>query len=377
MEAGKFDTGIADSQGTAVEAMSIDSFDIDRYAEYCAGLEKRCAEFQAAAEGCLVHRRFRVPQVFAGACRDMAVSLSLQLGALQKSMDFAMDVPNFLEPWYGIGAVPGAFGADYIWQGDAAPATPPLFKSVEGALACEPKEIADTPAGKHILDMIDFFLEKTRGRLPMSFSDVQSPLDVAAALVVSSEFYMAVLEDPDAVSELLDRIAVLSANFYQKQAAMIGPGLVFPGHGFASSRHFKTGPGLSDDNSIMLSPGNHKDVCSASMNRLGEPFGGFAFHSCGNWSKRAETIRSFPGIRMADAAFTPRTDPSPNPPGPFRDAFANTGLILNARMVGSGEEVLQTLSELWKPGMKLIVVSYCAGTEEQKRLYQGALDFFG
>ncbi|GHV82716.1 hypothetical protein AGMMS50212_00560 [Spirochaetia bacterium] len=371
MEASKFDTSIADSQGTFVEAIPIDSFDVDRYAEYCAALEKRCTAFQSAPDGCLVHRRFRVPQVFAGACRDMAVSLSLQLGALQKSMDFVMDVPNFLEPWYGIGAVPGAFGAEYIWHGDTAPATVPIFKNVEAALACEPKEIADTPAGKHILNMIDFFLEHTRGRLPMSFSDVQSPLDVAAALVVSSEFYMAVLEDPEAVSELLEIIAALSVNFYQKQAAMIGDSLVFPGHGFASSRSFNTGPGLSDDNSIMLSPENHKDVCSASMNRLGEPFGGFAFHSCGNWSKRAAVVRSFPGIRMADAAFTPRTDPSPNPPGPLRDAFANTGLILNARMVGGGEEVLQTLSELVQPGMKLILVSYCADKEEQKRLYEG------
>lgn len=55
----------------------------------------------------------------------------------------------------------------------------------------------------------------------------------------------------------------------------------------------------------------------------------------------------------------------------FRDAFANTGLILNARMVGGGEEVLQILSELGNPGMKLILVSYCADTEEQKRLYEG------
>jgi hypothetical protein len=366
METSKFDTSSSDSQGTIIEPMPIDSFDIGQYAEYCEELEKGCAAFQGASEGLLVYRRFRVPQVFAGSCRDMELSLSFQLAALKKSMDFPMDIPNFLEPWYGIGAVPGAYGAEYLWQGDAAPATMPLFRSVKEALSCDPKEIADTPVGRHTLDMVDFFLEKTGGKVPVSFSDIQSPLDAAAAMVDSTEFYSAVMEDPEDVMELLDRVAVLSVNFYKKQEAMI-PTPVFPGHGFSSSRHF-IGPGLSDDNSIMLSPEHHRDICGPSMSRFGENFGGYAFHSCGNWSKKAGTVRAFPNLRMADGAFTPMTDPSPNPPGPFRDAFAGSGIILNARMVAGVEETLQTLSELWKPGMKLILVSYCESPEEQKRL---------
>ena len=363
-----FDTSIADSQGTAVEPIPPASFDMEEYAAYCAGLEERCARFWAAGEGILVYRRFRAPQVFAGQCRDRELSLSLQLSALRQSMAFAADVPNFLEPWYGIGALPSAYGAEYLWNGDQAPATAPLFGSVEEALNHEPQEIAETPVGRHTLNMIEYFLEKTGGRLPMSPADVQSPLDAAAALVDTSEFYAAFLEDPELVEKLMERIAGLIVRFCEKQAHLIGGNLVFPGHGFSSSRSFR-GMGFSDDNSIMLSPEVHRTVCGPSMVRFGEAFGGFAFHSCGNWSAKTETVKGLPGLTMIDGAFTSRTDPSPNPPAPFRDSFAGSGVCVNARMVGSWEEVLEALAGLRKPGMKLIAVTYC-GREEQKRLYE-------
>jgi hypothetical protein len=368
MQESVFDTSSPDSQGTWVEPIPAASFDADAYAEYCADLEANCARFWGLPEGVLVHRRFRVPQVFAGQCRDMELSLGLQLSALQKSMDFVMDVPNFLEPWYGIGAVAAAYGAEYCWNGDLAPATLPLFDSLEKALAVEPKEIADTPVGRHILNMIGYFLEKTGSKIPLSFSDVQSPLDAAAALIDTAEFYMAFLEDPEAVKELLDRITDLSVRFYQKQAAIIGKNLIFPGHGFASARVFG-GIGFSDDNSIMLSPESHRDVCGPSMVRFGEAFGGFAFHSCGNWSTKTKTVKTIPGLKMVDAAFTPQTDPSPNLAKPFVDSFADSGVCVNARMVGPGAEVLRATTELRRPGMKLIVVTYCGSPREQKQVY--------
>ena len=150
---------------------------------------------------------------------------------------------------------------------------------------------------------------------------------------------------------------------------MIGPNLVLPGHGFSSSRAF-TGLGFSDDNSVMLSPEDHRSLCGPSMTRMGEGHGGFAFHSCGNWSRKAEALCTLPGLRAVDAAFTSRTDPDPNPAAPFRDSFAGRGISVNARMVGSAEEAASAAAELAEPGMKLIAVTYCSGSAEQKRAYE-------
>ena len=72
---------------------------------------------------------------------------------------------------------------------------------------------------------------------------------------------------------------------------------------------------------------------------------------------------------MADGAFSLATDPGANPTEGYADTFANTGTILNVRIVGSAELVEQKVRELWKPGMKLIVVTYCETPEEQEKVY--------
>jgi hypothetical protein len=72
---------------------------------------------------------------------------------------------------------------------------------------------------------------------------------------------------------------------------------------------------------------------------------------------------------VVDAAFSPQTDPDPNTPEAFRDAFVNTGIIVHARMVGDPEEVLALAKRLWTPGLKLIIVTYVPDATAQQRLY--------
>ena len=98
-------------------------------------------------------------------------------------------------------------------------------------------------------------------------------------------------------------------------------------------------------------------------------WGGSAFHSCGNWSDRVETVKQIPALRMVDAAFSAATDPAPSEAEPFARAFAGTGIAVNARIVGGPDLVVETVKRLWTAGMKLIVVTYCQSPEEQERVY--------
>ena len=77
---------------------------------------------------------------------------------------------------------------------------------------------------------------------------------------------------------------------------------------------------------------------------------------------------------MVDGAFSPATDPGYNDLNIFSDAFANTGIVLNARIVGDKESVLERVKTLWKPGSKLIVVTYCDTPQEQQEVYDGIYD---
>mgnify|MGYP001055159431 FL=1 len=364
----EFNSSLADSQATAVTPLTPEQFDIDAYADYAAELDVRCKAFWEAPSGVLVYRRMRVKEVFAGDCRDMEHSLHWQLGALQQSMKFKADVPNFLEPWYGLGTVASAYGFGYIWEKNLAPAVDGKFASTAELLAAPYKPVAETEIGRHTLDMVEYFLDKTKGRIPMSYCDVQSPLNTLSNIIDSNQFYMDFYLDPDSMKKAMDRTADLLIDFTRAQQRLIGDTLAKPGHGFASSRTFD-GLGMSDDTITMLSPDLYVDMAVPAMAKAGDAFGGTVFHSCGNWSDKKGDIVSIRGIRMADGAFSKATDPGANPTEGYADTFANTGVVLNARIVGDPDLVEAKVKELWKPGMKLIVVTYCETPAEQEEVY--------
>lgn len=362
-----FQYGKRDSQGTKVEPVSYESFDFGRYAEYELSLAERQNAFLEEDSGILVYRRVRADGVFYDKCRDYKESLALQLGALTKSLEFQADIANFLEPWYGIGYIAGCFGGKYEFSDGQAPAVKPLFHSVQELLKAEPIPIERTPAGRRILEMTEFFMDKTKGRVPVSMTDVQSPINMLSYLLPITDLFMEVYDNPDGVREAAMMTAALLADFLEKQRVIIGDALASPGHGFASSRILK-GIGLSDDNSIMIAEEDYRELFQPADEWLGEQFGGVVFHSCGNWEQKIHMVKNMKGIFMADGAFTAQTDPSPNAPEPFGDAFAGSGIILNARAVGP--DALDTFGRLYREGMKLIAVTYCETAEEQEELYR-------
>ena len=149
-----FNTALADSQATIVQPIAPEKFDRARYADYAAALDARCKAFWEADQGVLVYRRMRVKEVFAEDCRDREQSLAWQLGALEQSMRFEADIPNFLEPWYGLGTVAAAYGFDYRWEAGQAPAVDGKFGSTAELVAAPYRPVAETPIGRHTLDMV-------------------------------------------------------------------------------------------------------------------------------------------------------------------------------------------------------------------------------
>ncbi len=364
-----YDNLTYDPQGTAVGPISPEKFDMEKYADYEAQLlEKTCA-FRQSESGIAVYRRFRVPEVYSYECRDMKQSLALQLGALEKSTQYRADIPNFLEPWYGIGTVASAFGIDYQWQKGQAPAVKPAFTSTEQALRQEIVPVQETDIGRHTLKMIEYMLEKTRGKIPMSFTDTQSALNAASFIVETNHFYMDMFDHPSAVRQLAEKITDLTIEFSKIQQELIGDALVMPGHGFASARNF-TGLGMSSDVIVMLSGCQYETFEQLCIERAGSAFGGAAFHSCGNWSGKVRRIKTIRDLFMVDAAFSKQTDPDPNPAEPFAEAYCGSNIIVNARIVGDEDTVVKTAKKLYKPGVKLIVVTYCRTPEEQTRVYE-------
>jgi hypothetical protein len=368
MQEKPFNNLVADSQGITVKPLSPKKFDFEQYADYEAELLERNRTFWRAPSGTAVYQRFRVPQVYTFGCRDMEMSLALQLGALQESMKYKTDIPNFLEPWYGIGTIASAFGTDYHWIHGQAPAIKAPFRSVEKTLEKEIRPVEETLIGKHTLQMIEYFLEQTQGRLPISLTDTQSPMNTASFLIETSNFYMSFYDNPEGLKRLLTLIAEQLIRFTLKQMELIGDALVCPGHGFASSRAF-SGLGMSDDVMITLSAKQYSEFEIPAIQMAGEPFAGVAFHSCGNWSGKTEVVKKISNLVMVDGAFSAETDPDCNLIHPFTESFTNAEVVVNARIVGDAQTVIDKVKQLWAPNMKLIVVTYGKTPQEQAQTY--------
>ena len=365
----KFDSSIRDSQGTHVEPINVENFDLDEYAEYEESLLERNRKFfEEDKSGLLVYRRVRADGVFYDKCRDFKESLALQLGALKASMQYKADIANFLEPWYGIGYIAASFGADYVWEKDQAPSVKQPFTTAEEILNADYKPIAETEIGKHILNMEEYFLEKTKGKLPISFCDIQAPLNMLSYLLPVTDLFMEIYDDPDSVKEASELTTTLLIDFLKKQQELLGDTLARPGHGFASSRAFK-GAGMSDDNSIMIKSDDYIDLFRESDEKIGETFGGTVYHSCGVWEGKIDMVKGMKHITAADGAFSIQTDPSPNNPEVFAPEFSGSGIILNARAVGTCEESFPVFEKLWTPETKLIAVTYCKDPKDQELLY--------
>jgi hypothetical protein len=134
MKEDRFDTNLADSQATKILPMNCGEFDFSAYSEYEQHLLEKCQNFWESPSGVLVYRRMRIAEVFSYGCKNMKESLEWQLGGLHKSMDYKSDIPNFLEPWYGIGTVASSFGRKYVWHANQAPAISEKYSSIQEAL---------------------------------------------------------------------------------------------------------------------------------------------------------------------------------------------------------------------------------------------------
>lgn len=364
-----YDSTLKDPMAMFVAPVEPDDFDLGEYDAYAAECDERYADFLRKDEGVIVWQRVRVGEVFREDCRDKKESLRLQLGALTKSLDYSTDAPTYLEPWYGIGTIASVFGADYVWHPGQAPGVEPIHKSISNVSELVPQDFDDVAILRYTKETVEYFLEQTKGRLPMSWCDIQAPINVAGGLVPIDQLFVGLYDVPEQSKEFLTLLANTIIRYYREQSEIIGDALAQPGHGFASSRK-GIGMGLSTDNLVMISPNMFTEFCNEDIRRIGESFGGVAFHSCGNWIAWLDAVKKIPNLVMVDGAFSPQTDPAYNNCEEFRDALAGTGIIIHARMVGGPDEVMARVKRLWKPGIKLIVGTHIQNPETQQQLYK-------
>ena len=193
-------------------------------------------------------------------------------------------------------------GFPYIWEEGISPAVQSPYKTAREALDHLQGTVADSVVGKEVLSRIEYFLDSTKGMIPVSLTDTQSPLNSASSYILDLPGFMYETYDhPEDLLKLIQTITDLHKDFIKAQEALIGDALAKPGHGFASSRYF-TGLGFSDDNLLMFSDEDYIKYARGFLSDAASVMDGPVFHSCGDWSGRTDLVKSIPGLIMADAA---------------------------------------------------------------------------
>ena len=172
----------------------------------------------------------------------------------------------------------------------------------------------------------------------------ENPLNVATELVDTSGFFTGFVEGAEAIRRILAALTDEVIRFTEEQSRRIGDRLVRPGHGFASARAGR-GIGLSTDNLVMISPRAYRQFCVENDARIGAAFGGTAIHSCGDWARLDRSSQGESAVDRGGCLVHPRTDPNTNDAAAFRAAFAGTGIVVQARMVGDPDEVLARVQQ--------------------------------
>ena len=329
--------------------MKPSEFDFSRFKDWLAPREMRMRQFLSGEGESNLHLIEKEWEDFL-ICRTPQESLQVQLDAITRQMEACSDYVPFLEPWFGVGVFANAFGAEYVWvDGESAQTRYTIFNEDQAART-EIPDIDASPVMRLVMQAIDYFLNETRGEIPISCTDTQSPLDTITLLWDTASFFTATYTAPDIVHGLLQKITDVMVAYTRRQVACLGDAWVRPGHIMVSARR---GPGLSisDDNIVMVSPDHYRDFAVPYNSQLSQAFGGLAVHSCGNYIRQLSELLKTPGLVMVDGPFSKEMDPDPiRDMERYRDLILESGVILHARM---GTDWPEVLPHLYHPDLRL------------------------
>lgn len=197
--------------------------------------------------------------------------------------------------------IPSMFGAKEVVVGSDYSAVR-LLHTPEDLDRLEPARVLPGSLAESWLRMQQYFVEETDGQMPVHVTDMQGPVDVAGQLWGYDNLLAAAYVDPDRYFRLLTLTSDAFIHFWNAQMDVIGKERFVGTHLFAWDWIPEDcGATLSADSMVMVSPDYYEAYYAPFHSKIGEVFGGFTVHSCGDFSKAIPAINRTPHIRGINA----------------------------------------------------------------------------
>lgn len=197
-----------------------------------------------------------------------------------------------------------AFGCSVHRPADTNPFALPLIHTAsEVALLKVPELSASSLA--YLFDMADELRRRAGPAAVFHMVDIQAPMDIAALIWEKSEFYMAMLETPEAVKELAAKVRSLLMAFLDEWFRRYGAEFV----AHCPDYFMSGGMTLSEDEVGAVNEDLFVEFFLPELAALSNRYGGLGMHCCADAGHQWPHFRKIPGLRLLNLYNPPTRKP--------------------------------------------------------------------
>ena len=171
-------------------------------------------------------------------------------------------------------------------------ALPKIQNANEASKLKTPELSASTLA--YLFDMADEAVARTGKDIPLRLPDVQSPMDIAALIWEKSDFYVAMIENREAVKELAGKVRNLLMAFLDEWFRRYGTSFIahYPPY------CMEGGLTLSEDEVGAVSTDMYDEFFLPELVSLSKRYGGLGMHCCANSRHQWHGFGQIPNLRL-------------------------------------------------------------------------------
>ena len=237
-----------------------------------------------------------------------------------------------------------AFGCPiHVYEDAALPpsARPLVCTAGEADALVEPG--VDNPLFCRWLEFAEKLTRKAGSGVPVSVPDIQSAFDIAGLIWNKQDFFMAMIDTPDAVMRLVEKCHNLLTAFVKEfMRRFENVNLCHCPTAWAPP---ELGMWLSEDEAGSLSSDAFREFCLPSLVELSETFGGLFVHCCAAADHQYDNFRSIPNLRGLNRVFQ---EPGPRP---AVEAFAGETVLIQAWL---DEAAAIEMRDMARPGSRFL-----------------------
>jgi hypothetical protein len=203
------------------------------------------------------------------------------------------DTLPFLDVFTGTEIFAAAFGCPVYYPPDDMPFAMPRIKSASEVNAIQIPDL-DAPAIAALFMMADELRRRAGEDALMHMVDLQSPMDIAALIWDKTQFYPAMIQEPEAVRELADKVRVFQMRFLDEWFMRFGKEFIahYPDY------YMPQGITLSEDEIGAVSGKMFNTFFLPEISALSERYGGVGVHCCAHARHQWSNLKKIPGLRL-------------------------------------------------------------------------------